>query len=122
MRKKLLVVFMLECSCEGKSVVQPLVETIIFSFEYVLVVINVFSNSVPSYTIILFYFVREAQNFHTIIVQRVWFCKIYHIEPDTLSWLGIGYPEKVPLGISIRVDIILEYKIIFIIRKFNGSK
>ena len=70
----------------------------------------------PSYSFLCFDFVREAQDLHTIVIQGIRLGKIKHVKSDFLTCISVSYSEKVPLSISIGIDIILKDQIIFVVR------
>ena len=70
--KKLLVIFVGKSMSECQAVICPEKSVIVTS---VLVgnISYLFTNSVPSHTFRFFNFIRKTQNFHAVIVQRIWF-------------------------------------------------
>ena len=83
-------------------------------------IINISSNPMPPNAFIFLNFIWKTEDFHSVIIKRVWFCKIQKVEFDFLALGGIWAPEKVPLGITIRVYVILQDQVIFILWDFDG--
>ena len=82
-------------------------EPIIVSSVLVSEVIDILTDSVPSYTFSVFKFIAKAKDFHAIVVKTIRFCQIKHVELDFLTSSSVTDPEEVPLRMSICVDVIL---------------
>ena len=119
MSKKLLIVIVLKSVRERKSEVGSEESTLV-PFIGIRMIINISSNPMPPNTFIFLYFIWKTQDFHSVIIQRVWFRKIQKVEFNFLALGGIWAPEKVPLGITIRVYVILQDQVIFILWDFDG--
>jgi hypothetical protein len=68
---------------------------------------------VPADAFALFYLVAETQDFHSVVVQWIWFGKVKNIEFYCMALGGVCTPEKVPLRISICVYVVLQNKVVF---------
>ena len=106
MGKKLLIVIMFKSVRERKSEIGSEESTLI-SLIRIGMIINISSNPMPSNTFIFLNFIWKAQDFHSVIVKRVWLRKIQKIEFDFLPLCGVWASEKVPLGVTISVYVIL---------------
>ena len=82
-------------------------EPIIVSSVLVSEVIDILTDSVPSYTFSVFKFIAKAKDFHAVVVKTIRFCQIKHVELDFLTSSSVTDPEEVPLRMSICVDVIL---------------
>ena len=117
-----LVICMLECMCEGQRVIAA-IEARIFTFKRILIVVNIFSNSMPAKILAsLSWANRIAQDPHSVIVQRVWLRQVENIEFDSQTFEGVSYSKEVPLSMSIRVDVVLQNEIILIVANFHCCK
>ena len=106
MSEENLVISVLKRMGESKSVVRPEEATLV-SFVLILVIVYTLADSVPSYSLLFFSLIREAQYFHAVIVEGIRLCKVQHIKSYLLSGVSIGAPKKVPLSVSVCVDVIL---------------
>lgn len=93
-----------------------------FSLEFIFIIINLFSNSMPPDVLFLFLFLGEAQNLHTIIIKRIRFCEINYIESNFLTFLEVGNSIEEPLSMSIGINIILQNQVIFILSNLHCCK
>ena len=67
MREVLLIVIVIEGVREGEGIVEAL-EAEIITFIAVHEIVNVLANSVPTYTVLLLYLLREGEYLHSVIV------------------------------------------------------
>ena len=65
--------------------------------------------------------IRIVEDFHSVVVKRIWFRKINDIELHFGILSGIANSEEKPLGMTVCVDIVLKNEIILIVRNFDGS-
>jgi len=108
---------------EWKSVVPFYIpELAIISFEVVLRVTDVGASTVPAYIIILAVISAEAQHPHTKIVKTIWFCKVENIEFDLHIFACVPDFEKVPLCVTVSVNIILQNKVVLIFAHLHSAE
>lgn len=107
MREELVVIVVGERVREGQREEVPNKFGISIFLECILIVVNLLAAPVPAHPFVLLEFVREAQYLHSVVVERVWFGEIDNIEFDFFASLCIIEPEEVPLGVPIRIDVIL---------------
>lgn len=88
MGKENLVIIVLKSMSKGESIVSPEEPTLV-PFVLILIIINTLTYSVPSYSLLFFNFIREAQYFHAIVVKGVRFSEVEEIESDFLIFVGI---------------------------------
>jgi hypothetical protein len=101
-----LVFIVHELNLEGKSVV----ETSTLLLESIWEVANVSSITVPTISnsiILLCFFFRVKQWFHTLVIRTFWLNQIDNIELIGSEFLDILHSEVEPLGIGSCVVIIL---------------
>ena len=53
------------------------------------VIIDTLSNPMPSNSFIFFNFIAKTQDFHSVIIKRVWFRKVQHVEFHFLTLGGV---------------------------------
>ena len=75
----------------------------------VLEVLDISPTSEPLLFLILFSFITEHQHFHAIIIQRVTFTQVEHVELHSHVLGSIGNFEIEPLSMPISIDVILQY-------------
>jgi len=73
MSEENLVISVLKRMGKSKSVVRPEEATLV-SFVLILVIVYALADSVPSYSLLFFSLIREAQYFHAVIVERIRLC------------------------------------------------
>jgi hypothetical protein len=95
---------------------------IIVSLEIVLVIFDVLSNPMPSDPLSVLDRIGIVEDFHSIVIERVRFCKINDIKLHFSVLSGITNSEEKPLGMTVCIDIILKHEIIFIVRNFDCSQ
>ena len=64
------------------------------------------------------FFLRVNTYFHTVIEERIRFCKVHNIESYRKVFPGVFYLIKEPLGVSCSVDVILHQQVVFIVTHF----
>jgi hypothetical protein len=104
--KELLVISVQKCLSESKGVVVS-TKSIIFSLIRILKVVDFFACSMPPYTFILLYLIRKTKDFHPVVVQGVWLGKVEHVKFNFLPSLSVSNSEKVPLCMTVGVNVIL---------------
>lgn len=72
----------------------------------------------PSNPFRIFNLIGKAKYFHSIIIKWISFCKVQYIEFDFITFSSIAYSKEKPLCMSICIDVILKYQIIFEISNF----
>ena len=75
----------------------------------------------PAHSLVLSDFVREAESPHSVIVEGVGLVQVKDVEPDFQIGSGIAHAEEVPLGVTVRVDVILQDEVVFFIGYLDGS-
>ena len=105
--EELLVIVVGERVGKCQTVIGP-EKAIIVTFVLVRNIGYFFTNSVPSYSFGFFDFVGKTQDLHAVIVERIWFRKIEDVELYFLSSLRVADSEKVPLRMTVSVNVILE--------------
>ena len=109
MRHVYLVIVILARPLEAQSVVRAAA----FALHRVLVVANVFTGSVPPDTARLGRVLhRVEQGFLALVIRAVRLDEVDHVEfvPDVFA--DVADFEVVPLGVSCRSIIILEYQVV----------
>jgi hypothetical protein len=106
MGKKLTIIFLIECVFKSQGIKVPRI-LLHIPLKLILVVLNVLTNSMPTHAFFIFDFVGKIKQFHAIIIKRVWFCHIYHIELYLLSSFISRDAEKEPLSMTIGINVIL---------------
>jgi len=109
MCKELLIVSRLEGSSESKCIIVSCVSSQVCSvpLKSILMIVNCLTHSVPSHVLTLFPFITETQHFHSVVVQRIWFGHINHIEFDFLPCSSISNSEEIPLCMAVCINIVL---------------
>ena len=107
MCKKLLIIIILKSVIEAERIV-CLHESTNGSFEFVLVVIYVCTDSVPAETFFLLGFGGKTEHLHAVIIKRIWLGQIDKIELDFLPLTSVSNSEEKPLGMAICVDIVAK--------------
>jgi hypothetical protein len=88
MGEKLLIIIILKSVSEGKCEVGSEESTLV-PFIGVRVIIDTLSNPMPSNSFIFFNFIAKTQDFHSVIIKRVWFRKVQHVEFHFLTLGGV---------------------------------
>jgi hypothetical protein len=111
MREIHLVVVVVECVRESQSVVFLVWKSVALDVVayLVLVVADVSSNTMPAHLFRLEVIAAVRKYAHALVVQAVGLGKVYNVKPNFLALFDIAHPEKVPLSVSIGVDVILEH-------------
>lgn len=121
MSEKLLVIFVSESVGECEAVIGP-EKAIVVTFVLVGDVGYLLSDSVPTYAFGFFDLIGEAKDLHAVIVERIGFGEVEDVELHFLSGFRVAHSEKVPLSMSVCVDVILQNKVIFNVRHLDGRK
>ena len=109
MSKKDLIIIACKSMCEGQSIVAfvriPNPTNLIF--KLVLVIFNIVANSMPAqvFGLALVHAVRKYT--HTKVVQTVRLRQVNYIKPNFVPFSCVTYPKKIPLSMTICIDIVL---------------
>lgn len=122
MWEKDIIIIMLKSNNKSKRIMVSQPSLICISQKLILRIINIFSNSMPTKSIIQSFFRRIRKYFHSIIIQRIRFIHVNYIKPNRYSFPRIWNPKEKPLRMSIRINIILKHQIILFIRHFHRRK
>ena len=106
--KELLIVVILKRVSEREGVIAT-EESAHIPLVIIGVVVDLFANPVPPSAFLLLLLVGEAQDFHAVIVEGVWFRQIQNVELYFLALRGVRATEEIPLSISIGVYVVLEH-------------
>lgn len=68
-----MIVIMLKSVSESKSEVSSEESTLV-PLVAIGMIVDVFPDSVPPNALTFFYFIAEAKDFHTVIIEGIWFC------------------------------------------------
>ena len=77
-------------------------------FEIVLKVAYVRADPMPTELVCSALLGGETQNAHPLIIQTVRLRKVDYVQFDGLVLPCVRTPKKVPLGVPIRIDIVLQ--------------
>lgn len=103
---------MLEFVCECEGVIASLIVRHALASVIILKVGEVFSTSMPSNRLLLAFLVRVDKNLHALIEQTFRLKEVEHIEFHLVAFPSVLNTEIEPLGVTLRVDIILQDKIV----------
>lgn len=81
----------------------------------VLVVADVCTDSVPPQFFISCLILAVREHPHPLVVKTVRLGKVYYVEPYFLAFGCVTNSEEEPLSVSIRIDVILQHQIVFIL-------
>ena len=91
-------------------------------FDIVLIVFYISSSTVPS-NIFIFYLVYTIWKYsHTWIIKTVGLRQIYNIKTNFTSYFCVTNSKKIPLCMTVSINIILKYKIIFMLTYLNSNQ
>lgn len=121
MSEELLVIVMLESVGESEGEVGS-EESALISLISISMIIDSFSDPMPSNTLLFLYFVAKTKDFHSIIVQGVRFGQVQDVEFYFLTLCCIGASEEIPLGVSIGVYVVLKHQVVLIFGYFDCGK
>lgn len=114
-----MVVIVFEGVRESEGVVVPL-EAKVVTLIVVHVIIDVFADTVPANAILLLDFLREGKDLHSVVVERIWFHQIQHVELHSHTLCGIANSKKVPLRVPVGVYVILQNQIVLCLGDLDG--
>jgi hypothetical protein len=115
------VVIAVEGMGESQSVVLFVWETVAVHLiaDLVLVVADVGANAVPPRLVLLKQILTIRQYSHTLVIQTIRFSQIDYVEPDLLTFPRVRNPEKVPLCVTVGIDVVLENEVVLIFADFD---
>jgi len=109
---------------EGKSVVTFIWESVSSSliFDTVYVIFYISSSTMPSNIFIFALVYTIWKDSHTRIIETIRFRQIYNIKTNFTAYFSVTDSKKVPLRMSVSINIILKYKVIFILSHLNRNQ
>ena len=87
--------------------------------DMILVVTNFATDAVPAQVTLLGLVLTVRKYSHPLVVETIRLSEINNIEPNFVALPRVGDPKKVPLGVPVRIYVILKHKIVFIIRDLH---
>ena len=75
MSEKLLIIIVLKGVGESEGKIGSEESTLV-PLVSICVIIDVLADPMPTNSLMLLYFVAKTKNFHSVIVKRIWFCKV----------------------------------------------
>lgn len=121
MRKILDIVVVLEGVRKSECVVATL-EPKIVTLVIVHVVVYVIADTMPADTLRLLDFRGKGKDLHSVVVKRIWFHQIQHIEFNFHTFRGVTDSEEVPLCVTIGIYVILQDQIVLCLRDLDSSE
>jgi hypothetical protein len=116
-----LIIVRLECVRKSERVIFLVREPITVDLvaDVILVVTNFAADTVPAQVILLGHVLTVRKYSHPLVVETIRLSEINNIEPNFVALSRVGHPKKVPLGMPVRIYVILEHQIVFIIRDLH---
>lgn len=74
----------------------------------------------PSCSFVLLQLVREAQNFHSVVVEGIWLCEVNDVESDFFALSSSTYSKEIPLRMAVGVDVVLQNQIVFVVIQLDS--
>ena len=104
---------------ESQRVVRS-TKSITFALEAIPVIADVVANAVPGKLLWpVSRHLRETQHAHTFIIEGVRLSQVQDVELYGKIASGVSNSEEKPLCVAIRIDVILQNKIVLVITDFH---
>lgn len=90
--------------------------------DMILVVTNLAADAVPAQVILLGQVLTVGEYPHPLVIETIRLSEINNIEPNFVALSRVTDSEEVPLGVPIRINVILEHQIVFIVRDLHSNE